>query len=326
MFEIDKKNFKKGRKPGILLIIIGLLFLLVCGGIEFYYISKKNPMDRQTTATSFDENGYYDDEGSYVYKPTFYYSVKGQEYSCTSGSSSSMKPSSGTTVYYKSSDPSQCITSYETSFNWLLIVLVGVGALILGIGVFMLIKNKKAYKKAKYLAANGKLIKGLPYSLEGTNTYINGQQVQKLVVDYEAPNGLTVHLVGNSRYDMKTSDDDGLVDLLIDPNDLNNYYIDFDIKYSEGAPVEFYNKANNVESTPVETPIEHAPQETNYIEQNQMSQPVEQPVYQQPIQNNYAQPEPAVTNQVPQPTPEANNDLKNFLQTAPIENNNVNNN
>ncbi len=324
MFEIDKKNFKKGRKPGILLIIIGLIFLLIFGGIEYYYISKKNSMDRETTATSFDENGYYDDENTYVYKPTFYYTVKGQEYSCTSGSSSSLPPSEGTTVYYKSSDPSNCITSYETSFNWIIFIFAGVGILILGIGIFMLIKNKKAFKKAKLLTTNGKLIKGLPYYLEGTNTYINGQQVQKLVVDYEAPNGLTVHLVGNSRYDMKTSDNDGLVDLLIDPNDLSNYYIDFDIKYTEGAPVEFYNKANTVASTPTEVTLQQVQQANNYVEQNQIPQPVPQ----QPVQNNFEQPvpQPNVNNQMPQQAPEANNDLNSFLQTAPVENNNVNNN
>ena len=111
----------------------------------------------------------------------------------------------------------------------------------MGCGVFMLVKTNGSLKKAKELANNGKLIKNMPYRLEGSNTYINGRNVQKIVVDYIMPNGTIKTCVGDPRYDLKTGDEDGLVDLLIDPNNPDNYYLDFDIQYKEGDKIELIN-------------------------------------------------------------------------------------
>lgn len=316
MFEIDKKNFKKKRKPGIIIVIIGIIVIGICGFVLFSAESQKSKMDRETTATDFTEDGYYDDDGNYMYTPTFFYTVKGEQYSCKSRVSSSSIPSENTTIYYNSKNPSECLSSYELSGNWMLYIFLGLGGIILVWGCVMIIGSNKALKKAKLLSKNGKLIKNMPYRLEGTNTYINGYNVKKLVVDYIMPNGLTKTLVGDARYDLKTKDEDGLVDLLIDPNDADNYYIDFDIKYSEGAPVEFYSGPipENNQTEPVMQNIENVVQEQQAMMNNSIQPQQEIPITETtpPIQ------EPVVNNQ--------NNDLQDlFNQNAPVDNTNINN-
>lgn len=296
MFEIDKKNFKKRKKPAILLLFFGLIFVAVGAFLPIRNMIEKGKLDMETKATGVIENGHYDDEGSYMYSPIFTYRVRGEEYSCKSSVSSSFKPSTDTTIYYSSKDPSKCLSSYESKGDWLFLIFIGVGAVIMGCGVFMLVKTNGSLKKAKELANNGKLIKNMPYRLEGTNTYINGRNVQKIVVDYIMPNGTIKTCVGDPRYDLKTGDEDGLVDLLIDPNNPDNYYLDFDIQYKEGANVEFYKD----------------PLQSNVAVQEQpISQPVSQPVeqvqtVQQPVvQNNNAQ-----------------DDLSSMFSQSAVENNN----
>ena len=42
-------------------------------------------------------------------------------------------------------------------------------------------------------------------------------------------NGTEVPFVSNPKYSGKLGDIDGTADLLVDPNDFSNYYIDFEI-------------------------------------------------------------------------------------------------
>ena len=72
--------------------------------------------------------------------------------------------------------------------------------------------------------------KGLPYKLEPTGTIVNGVRIMQIVVDYELSSGSHILLYGDARRDYRFSDCDGLVDVLIDPNDTSNYYIDFEIE------------------------------------------------------------------------------------------------
>ena len=170
--------------------------------------------------------------------------VNGKEYTCRSSVSSSKTPGTTGTVYYSTKDPSNCITDYASSVSWFLLIGVALGALVLVIGIVMLKNNLNVVKKAKYLSKHGKLIKGIPYRMVDTNTIINNRRVQRIEINYTLPSGSTIILVGNPRYDFKTFDDDGLVDLLIDPNDPNNYFIDFEINYTGNVQVETYSNPN----------------------------------------------------------------------------------
>ena len=115
MFEIDKSRFKGTNKTGIIFTIVGLLLVVVMIVILINMTSKKNGMDRKTTATGVEENYHTNSDGDDMYSPIFYYDVKGETYACKSSVSSSFKPSKDTTVYYDSKNPSSCITDYDLS-------------------------------------------------------------------------------------------------------------------------------------------------------------------------------------------------------------------
>lgn len=103
-----------------------------------------------------------------------------------------------------------------------------------GIGMYLgwsgMKETNKKKKKYEYLAQNGELKKGLPYRLEPTGNVVNGVRIMQIVVDYDLSSGSQIKLYGDERRDYRFSDCDGLVDVLIDPNDTSKYYIDFEIE------------------------------------------------------------------------------------------------
>ena len=62
--------------------------------------------------------------------------VDGEEYSCKTKLHTSRKPESDTIVYYKTDDPSKCITSYELTNYDVFYVIIGFGVLIAIISSF----------------------------------------------------------------------------------------------------------------------------------------------------------------------------------------------
>ncbi len=104
----------------------------------------------------------------------------------------------------------------------------------MGIGMIILARNmkKKALEnieRVKKLAKTGLLIKNMPYELKETGTVINGKQIYCIEVQYESKSGKLIPLRSEPKYSNVLGDEDGTVDLLIDPNDFLNYYIDFEI-------------------------------------------------------------------------------------------------
>lgn len=81
---------------------------------------------------------------------------------------------------------------------------------------------------------HGKLVKNIPYTLEDTNVTIMNKVIKKPVINYVTQLGEVIKLEGDPRYDHKTSDADNMVDLVIDENDLTNYFIDFEINRLSG--------------------------------------------------------------------------------------------
>lgn len=91
--------------------------------------------------------------------------------------------------------------------------------------VFYRIKKQRNQKVLwEYLQENGILVKGLKYDLVW----------DKIVVNYKLKDGSVVKLkgpeiVGKDSWRYHINNADNLVDVLIDPNDVNKYYIDFNI-------------------------------------------------------------------------------------------------
>lgn len=80
----------------------------------------------------------------------------------------------------------------------------------------------------------GKLVKNLPYRLVDAGVAINNVQIKKPVVNYTLPDGKKIVLIGDARHDRKSFDADGMVDLIIDENNPDNYFIDFEINRITG--------------------------------------------------------------------------------------------
>ncbi len=87
----------------------------------------------------------------------------------------------------------------------------------------------KDITKIKKLSQHGMLIKNLPYELvldKKSNYY---HPVYRIKVLYEIEKGRTLSLLSEPKYLTTLGREDGLVDLLIDPDDYSNYFIDFEI-------------------------------------------------------------------------------------------------
>lgn len=250
MYDISVKNVKKGNSIYIIFLIAGIL---VTVGFMYIIISndrKLKSLDSTVIATKVEINKHRDSDGNTLYNPTYYYVVDGNEYSCPSTSSSNVKPKTdNATIYYDSKNPSECMTEYSKLTNkiWFIGVFIGVAFII--IAVVNIIKIIKRINKIKDLNNHGKLIKNLPYRLEPSGIVINNVKIQRPVVEYTLASGSTITLYGDPRMDKKLTDEDGMVDLVIDENNINNYFIDFEINRLTGnLPTDYFNKPNNNET------------------------------------------------------------------------------
>lgn len=230
MYNIDYKNLRKEIYFGLPFILFGLLFFIVLCFLTFSGLIKKMSMDKTIEAYRIDENGHYDSDGAYLYSPIFYYSVDGKEYECRINySSSSRVNSKQKNVYYNSTNPQDCVTDYTVKPEIFMYFLCLFPVIFILVGFIQINKCIKKIKNIKYLNLHGKLIKHLPYELVNSNYSINNRNIKAIKVIYKLPNGVETELIGNPRFDGKMADQDGFVDLLIDEQNPENYYIDFNI-------------------------------------------------------------------------------------------------
>ena len=109
----------------------------------------------------------------------------------------------------------------------LIFVIVGVGFFIGGLKYQK--KVNKEMERIQKLSTMGTLIKNIPYDLVPSNIQVNGRDVYCLKIVYKNSNGVEIPLVSDPKYNAVLGDKDGTCDLLIDPNDYSNYYIDLEI-------------------------------------------------------------------------------------------------
>lgn len=129
----------------------------------------------------------------------------------------------------------------------IVLLIISSAPLILTIvSVINMIKLINRIRMAKWLNENGKLIKDLPYKLKRTGIEIYGKRMRKPVISYSLPDGKVLELEGDLRYDCKLSGDDEFADLVIDENNPNNFFIDYDINRLTGnLPTDYYKNKNN---------------------------------------------------------------------------------
>ena len=199
-------------------------------------------LDSEIVPNHIEINTYKDSDGDTMYSPIYYYNIRGKEYKCSSQGGSSIMPSTkNRKVYFDSKSPTRCMTDYSRGNNkWILLFLL-LPIVFISVAVYNIIKVNKRIKLINELNTTGKLVKNLPYRLENTGMSINGVQIQRPVVDYTLPSGTTITLQGDPRHDKKVADKDGMVDLIIDEANPNNYFIDFEInRLSGNLPTDYY--------------------------------------------------------------------------------------
>lgn len=273
MYDINVKNVKKGSKFYYIFLGCGIFNLLLFGVFGVSTIVELSKLDSKTLSISVNVKSHYDDEGNKMYSPIYYYEVDGQQYSCRSSASSSKNPGTqNKTVYYDSKNPSNCMNEYSKSSNFIIMLIFLILSVpLIIIGVINIKKVNKRVKVIKELNQTGKLVKNLPYRLGNTGMTVNNVPIKRPVVDYTLSSGSTITLYGDPRHDRKYYDADGMVDLLIDENNPDNYFIDFEInRLSGNLPQDYYiqnNQNNSVYSSSSEQPI-HNQEQTQYNNQN----------------------------------------------------------
>lgn len=278
MFDINTKNVKKGRRFFYIFLAAGILFLFTFGGIFVSNIVKLNSLDSTVLSTRVEVKSYVNDEGSTMYSPIYYYEVNGQNYSCSSNASSSNNPGTqNKKVYYDSKNPSNCMTEYSKSGNYITLVFLLLPIMFIIVAVTNIKKVNKRVKAILELNQKGKLIKNLPYRLENTGMTVNNVPVQRPVIDYTLSSGTQVTLYGDPRHDRKHYDADGMVDLLIDESNPDNYYIDFEInRLSGNLSQDYYQQPMMNENNPSNLynyqQQDFNQSETQKIDQNNMQQ------------------------------------------------------
>lgn len=242
MYDIDTSNVKKGIKFFLMFLLVGIFFLGILLAILIMNIINYKSLDSEIMSNHVEINTYKDSDGDTMYSPIYYYNIRGKEYKCSSQGGSSIMPSTkNRKVYFDSKNPTRCMTDYSRGNNkWILLFLL-LPIVFIGTAVYNIIKVNIRIKLINDLNTTGKLVKNLPYRLENTGMSVNGIQIQKPVVDYTLPSGTTITLQGDPRHDKKVADKDGMVDLVIDEANPNNYFIDFEInRLSGNLPTDYY--------------------------------------------------------------------------------------
>lgn len=246
MYDIDLKNVKKGKNFYYIFLVMGIIFAIVIGGVFVFETVRPSRLDASTLSTSVDVNSHKNSEGNTMYSTSYNYEVRGEEYTCSSSASSSVYPKQkNKLVYYNSSDPSDCKPKSSTLLSLGILAFLLIPIIFILVGGLSIKKVNKRIKLINELNQTGKLVKNLPYRLEKTGTVVNNQPILRPVVDYTLPSGSVIQLFGDPRHDRKNFDADGMVDLLIDENNPDNYYIDFEINRLSGNLSEDYYEQKN---------------------------------------------------------------------------------
>ena len=89
-------------------------------------------------------------------------------------------------------------------------------------------ESKNDIKRINKLCKKGILVKGMKYKVVNTGTMVAGHYYKCIEVNYKNANGIEIPLYSETKYDIEKYKKD-TVDLLIDPDDYSNYFIDYEI-------------------------------------------------------------------------------------------------
>ncbi len=246
VYNINFKKIKSNRTLGIVFLCFGLLFFFIIGGVVLSSIIEKNSLNSSVEATYIEWKEHYDNEdNSITYSPIYRYTVDDKEYTCHSNVSSNIKSGDGI-VYYDSDNPAKCMTDFENNSTWIFFIFLLLPIIFIIVGACFIKSYLKRSKTLQSLASTGILVKGIPYQIIDSNVTVNNRVLKCFSINFTFPNGTTKNIVSDPANDHVLQDFDGKCDLLYDPNNYDNYFIDLEITTTgSGNPnIVYYEQTN----------------------------------------------------------------------------------
>ena len=240
MFNVEYKKVKKSSIG----LIIGLVFII---GMMIVFILENDSYNKillnynRVTISNEKKEIIEDINGKKFEKITFVYKVNGKEYYIDNNyGTDNLKT---VLIFYKKDSPQ---TSTYASFS-IFIPLFGHAIFIICILVSMM-KNHKINKKYKNLLQNGILIKNMKYKTIGywAGSGDNKRYVNEFEVNYMLPSGTEVKLYSKPIDDKNIKNDKPYIDMIIDPNDIDIHYIDYDIERIGGIASGDYDAQSRI--------------------------------------------------------------------------------
>ena len=222
MYNINYKKYNIELIIGIILLIVGILFLSLYMNKVFNGALRKLFLDSDVEAIIINENKKED-----IYSPVYVFKVNNKTYYCEVKNASRIRPDKNEIlVYYDFNNPNNCVNEYEATPSIYSYIVMFFPMFSISLGLFAITLSLKDIRKLNYLEKNGTLIKNMVYSIEDIE--IKKRKFIKVVgVDYKLPSGEIIHLI--SDLPKKDIDIIGYIDLLIDKKNLNNFYLDFNM-------------------------------------------------------------------------------------------------
>ena len=165
-----------------------------------------------------------------MYKKVYYFDADNRQFSCLDSVVINNKNNQidKKTIYYNFEDPNVCTTNIIKKTNLIVYIFIILLCIPLLIGLIGMIKINKKLNKIKMLSKCGKLVKNLQYEVVEMKKK-NGNIIYKAKTKYKFKNQVLI-LYSESIYDKKLFKEYPTIDLLINENDVNDYYLDFNIQ------------------------------------------------------------------------------------------------
>lgn len=232
-YKIDEKNLKSSFVLANLFLLIAFISALIFSLLivpvkvkEYLYTEKVTAYDTTLYYSSHDED----------YHIEFIYYVDGKQYKHIADDAGSDDDDHSKVIYYKKGNPDSAVSEFEIKEANTYMFLLIIPGLFLIASTAIRISNWLKVASVKRLCKKGVLVKNIPYKLVSTDLVVDNRKIMAYCITYTFPDGVTRELTSDGIY--KDVEGTGLCDMLYNPNNYTNFYIDKNIKITgKGNPV-----------------------------------------------------------------------------------------
>lgn len=222
MYNINYKKYNFELIKGLILLLVGILFLSLYMNSIFNGSLRKLFLDNEIEAKKINEN-----KKDKMYSPVYVFEVNDKTYYCEVKNASKVKPNKKhTLVYYDSDNPNNCVNEYEASPSIYSYIIIFFPMFSISLGLFAITLSLKDIRNLNYLEKHGTLIKNMVYTIDEIEIK-KRKYIKVIKIEYKLENGEIINLI--SDLPKKDLEIIGYIDLLIDKNNLNNFYMNFNL-------------------------------------------------------------------------------------------------